>query len=307
LKRGYRSSAGFAFELGGKRIGLINIYADRVDFFGEDIVNLLHELCADISFALDYLDQQSKREAAEESLMRLNAELDSLVKIRTLQLEAANAELEAFSYSVSHDLRAPLRSIDGFSEILLRKHAEQLDDTGRDYLGRVRRAARRMGELIEDLLQLSSVTRTEIRKESVDMSRIVESVIREFDAGERRIEWVIRPDIEVLADARLMKIVMENLLGNAWKFTVSRPLARVEFGMYEQEGEKILYVRDNGVGFDMKYAGKLFGAFQRLHKFEEFEGTGIGLATVQRIVRRHGGRIWAEGEVNVGATFYFSL
>ncbi len=307
MRRGYRSSAGFAFELGGKRIGLINIYADRVDFFGEDIANLLHKLCADISFALDYLDQQSKRQAAEEMLRQVNSELEERVQMRTRQLEAANAELAAFSYSVSHDLRAPLRSIDGFSEILLKRHSEQLDDTALDYLARVRRAARRMGELIEDLLQLASVTRSEIRKEAVDLSRIVESVIREFDAGERHVEWAIQPDIEVLADARLMRIVMENLIGNAWKFTSARSEAKIEFGVFEQGGEKILYVRDNGAGFDMKYAGKLFGAFQRLHKVEEFEGTGIGLATVQRIIRRHDGRIWAEGEVDVGATFYFTL
>lgn len=309
LKRGYCSSGGFPFHHGGRAIGLINLYADRVDFFSEDIVNLLHKLCADISFAIEYLDQQSRRGAAEEMLRQLNSDLEYRVERRTRQLEAANAELEAFSYSVSHDLRAPLRSIDGFSEILQKKYAAQLDDTARDYLGRVNRASKRMGELIEDLLQLSSVTRTQIRKDRIDLGRIVETVIKEsgYAQAERHVDWVIQADITVFADARLMKIVLENLLGNAWKFTASCPDPRIEFGMFEQEDEKIMFVRDNGVGFDMKYAGKLFGAFQRLHRFDEFEGTGIGLATVQRIIHRQGGRVWAKGEVGVGATFYFSL
>ncbi|MHB1301160.1 MAG: PAS domain S-box protein [Burkholderiales bacterium] len=305
--RGYRSSAGLALHLGEKRIGLINVYSNEVDFFKEDIVSLMQEIVGDVSFAIGYLDQQNRREQAEALLRQVNSELEERVQMRTRQLEAANTELAAFSYSVSHDLRAPLRSIDGFSEILLKRHAGQLDDTALDYLARVRRAAKRMGELIEDLLQLASVTRSEIRREEVDLSGIVESIIREFDAGERRIEWAIQPDIFVQADARLMKIAMENLIGNAWKFTSTRVDAKIEFGAFEQGGEKILYVRDNGAGFDMKYAGKLFGAFQRLHKAEEFEGTGIGLATVQRIIRRHDGRIWAEGEVNVGAAFYFTL
>ena len=306
-RRGYRSSAGFPLHLGDKRIGLINVYSNEVDFFKEDIVSLMQEIVGDVSFAIGYLDQQNRREQAEALLRQVNSELEERVQMRTRQLEAANTELAAFSYSVSHDLRAPLRSIDGFSEILLKRHAAQLDDTALDYLARVRRATRRMGELIEDLLQLSSVTRSEIRREKVDLSKIVGSVIGEFDAGKRHVEWAIQPDVRVIADARLMKIAMENLIGNAWKFTSARNEAKIEFGVFEQGGEKILYVRDNGAGFDMKYAGKLFGAFQRLHKTEEFEGTGIGLATVQRIVRRHGGRIWAEGEVNVGAAFYFTL
>ena len=307
LDRGYRSSGAFPFHLEGKMMGLINLYSDRENFFSEEIVGLMHEICDAISFAVKFLDQQGKREAAEEMLRGLNAELECRVEKRTRDLEAANAELEAFSYSVSHDLRAPLRSIDGFSEILLKKYAGQLDDTAKDYLSRVRRGAKRMGELIEDLLQLSSVTRADIRKEPVDMSLIVLNLIGELDSAKRRVDWQVQPDIVVQADSRLMKIVMENLIGNAWKFTSSRDAASIEFGMYEQDDEKIIYVRDNGVGFDMKYAGKLFGAFQRLHRFDEFEGTGIGLATVQRIIRRHGGRIWAEGEVGVGAAFYLSV
>ncbi len=305
--RGYRSSAGFPLHLGDKRIGLINVYSNEVAFFKEDIVSLMQEIVGDVSFAIGYLDQQNRREQAEALLRQANSELEERVQMRTRQLEAANTELAAFSYSVSHDLRAPLRSIDGFSEILLKRHAEQLDDTGRDYLGRVRRATRRMGELIEDLLELSSVTRSEILREEVDLSGIVENVIREFEAGNRQIEWAIQADVRGIADVRLMKIALENLIGNAWKFTSLRNEAKIEFGVFEQGGEKILYVRDNGAGFDMKYAGKLFGAFQRLHKAEEFDGTGIGLATVQRIIHRHGGRIWAEGEVNVGAAFYFTL
>jgi PAS domain S-box-containing protein len=307
LKRGYLSSAGFPLYLGDTRIGIINAYAGEMGFFSEDILNLLGEIYESASFAIEYLDQLKKREEAEEMLRQLNADLESQVRSRTSQLEAANAELESFSYSVSHDLRAPLRSIDGFSDIISHKYGEMLDDTGRDYLGRVRRASRRMGELIEDLLELSRVGRTEIRKEEVDLSEIVREIISELDSNERSINWSVPKNMPVMADARLMKIALENLIGNAWKFTQSKEHARIEFGMHEMEGEKIYFVRDNGVGFDMKYASKLFGAFQRLHKVDEFEGTGIGLATVQRIIHRHGGRIWGEGKVGAGATFYFSL
>ncbi|BCB28669.1 hypothetical protein SKTS_35550 [Sulfurimicrobium lacus] len=250
-----------------------------------------------------------RRQAAEERLRQLNEELERRVAERTGQLEAANKELESFSYSVSHDLRAPLRSIDGFSEILEKRYVERLDDSGRDYLGRVRRASRRMGELIDDLLLLARMTRAELRKEPVDLSRMVWSMAREMQEAEpqRRVEWVIQDGIMVQADSRLIKVVLENLLGNAWKFTARQIEPRIEFGMIEREAEKVIFVRDNGAGFDMQYAGKLFGAFQRLHAVDEFEGTGIGLATVQRIIHRHGGRVWAEGQSGAGAVFYFTL
>jgi PAS domain S-box-containing protein len=307
LKRGYRSSAGFPLDLDGRWIGIISVYADQVDFFSEDIMSLLEEIYAAAAFALEHLDHREKRAAAEEQLRQFNADLEFRVERRTRQLEAANAELEAFSYSVSHDLRTPLRHIDGFGEILSRKFADQLDDEAMSYLKRMRNASGRMKGLIEDLLELSRITLREIRKTEVDLSRIASDVIEGFGSGNRNITWKVETGIVALCDGRMLKIAMENLMSNAWKFTSAKSEAIIEFGMFEKDGEKIMYVRDNGVGFDMKYASKLFGAFQRLHKAEEFEGTGIGLATVQRIVRKHGGRIWAEAEPGVGATFYFQL
>jgi len=290
-------------------VGAITLYASRPHSFDADVLQLLNDLSADVSFSLGALDQQERRQAAEERLRLLNEELERRVAERTWQLEVANKELEAFSYSVSHDLRAPLRSIDGFSEILEKRYAERLDDTGRDYLGRVRRASKRMGELIDDLLLLARVTRAELHKESVDLSRMVQIMIREMQetAPQRQVAWVIQDGILAQADSRLIKVVLENLLSNAWKFTFHQAAPRIEFGMIERENEKIIFMRDNGAGFDIQYAGKLFGAFQRLHKADEFEGTGIGLATVQRIIHRHGGRVWAEGQTGAGATFYFAI
>jgi light-regulated signal transduction histidine kinase (bacteriophytochrome) len=202
-----------------------------------------------------------------------------------------------------------LRSIDGFSEILQKTYADRLDDKGREYFGRVRRASKRMGELIDDLLQLSRVTRTELHKEQVDLSSMVQTIAREIQesAPQRQSTWAIQDGVVVQADSRLIKVVLENLLGNAWKFTANQPRSHIEFGLLEQNNEKVVFVRDNGAGFDMQYAGKLFGAFQRLHKAEEFEGTGIGLATVQRIIHRHGGRVWADSEIGRGTTLYFTL
>ena len=307
LIRNYRSSGSFPFRLGGNVIGIINLYADATGYFDENIISLLEELCDAISFSLDYLDEQEKRMLAEEQLRQINANLERRVERRTRQLEAANAELEAFSYSVSHDLRAPLRHIDGFGEILSRKFADQLDDEAMSYLKRMRNASGRMKELIEDLLELSRITLREIRKTEVDLSRIASDVIEGFGSGNRNITWKVETGIVALCDGRMLKIAMENLMSNAWKFTSAKSEAIIEFGMFEKDGEKIMYVRDNGVGFDMKYASKLFVTFQRLHNSEEFEGTGIGLATVQRIIHKHGGRIWAEAEPDIGATFYFQL
>ena len=224
------------------------------------------------------------------------------------KLEGTNRELEAFSYSVSHDLRAPLRTIDGFSRILLEDYAEDLDEEARDYLGRVRAASVHMGRLIDDLLNLSRVTRSPLHRERVDLSALVAGIARELQdpRSEREVEFVIEEGVTAWGDARLLLVALENLLGNAWKFTGKTPGARIEFGVEHRPGGAY-YVRDNGAGFDMDYADKLFGAFQRLHGAKEFEGTGIGLATVQRIVHRHGGRVWAEGEVGRGAAFYFTL
>ncbi len=229
------------------------------------------------------------------------------------ELETTNKELEAFSYSVSHDLRAPLRSIDGFSQILLEDYADEFDEEGRDYLGRVRASSQRMGRLIDDLLGLSRVTRGTMRRERVSLSTLAEEVAEGFREAnpDRRVEFLAQRGLEVWGDPRLLRVALVNLIGNAWKFTEKEPEARISFGMDEKRSQRslvpIYYVRDNGAGFDMAYADKLFGAFQRLHAADEFEGTGIGLATVQRVVRRHGGQIWAEGEVGRGATFYFTV
>jgi PAS domain S-box-containing protein len=246
---------------------------------------------------------------AEQEIARLNQSLEQRVRDRTQQLEATNKELEAFSYSVSHDLRAPLRGIDGFSQILLQKHAGQLDATGSDYLQRIRRASLRMAELIDDLLQLSWVSRSQIRTEPLDLSGLARSILATHrESGpERTVVTEVQDGIELSADPRLLKIVLENLLGNAWKFTGKRAQATIRVSAREQDGELVVFVTDNGAGFDMKYAHKLFGAFQRLHGATEFEGTGIGLATVQRIINLHGGRIWADSTPGKGATFYFVI
>jgi two-component system, sensor histidine kinase ChiS len=238
-----------------------------------------------------------------------NRELERHVFERTAQLETANKELEAFSYSVSHDLRAPLRSIDGFSSAILEDYAHALDDKGKDYLRRVRAASQHMEQLIDDMLNLSRVMRTEMQRSLVDLSRLALLVSSELTRSqpERKVTWNIKPDMFALADRNLMQIVLDNLFGNAWKFTGKHPTATIEFGTMSKQGQTIFYVRDDGDGFDMAYATKLFGAFQRMHTPAEFQGTGIGLTTVRRIIHRHGGDIWAEAEKDKGATFYFTL
>jgi light-regulated signal transduction histidine kinase (bacteriophytochrome) len=225
------------------------------------------------------------------------------------ELTAANKELEAFSYSVSHDLRAPLRSIDGFSLALLEDYSEKLDDEGKNHLERVRVATQRMGALIDDLLNLSRVTRASIHLEKVDVSAVAAEVIEGLQKAqpERQVEIRVEQGLQATVDAHLLRIVLENLLGNAWKFTSKRALACIEFGKTSGNGRAAFFVRDDGAGFDPAYADRLFGAFQRLHSVSEFPGTGIGLATVQRIIHRHGGRIWAESSAGQGATFYFTL
>jgi signal transduction histidine kinase len=223
--------------------------------------------------------------------------------------ETANKELEAFSYSVSHDLRAPLRGIDGFSQALAEDEADKLSADGRDYIRRIRAGAQRMAELIDDLLRLSRVSRADFRRDRVDLSALAESVVGELrrEASDRTTEVVIQPGVTAYVDARLARIALENLLGNAWKFTSKAAQARIEFGVRAEANHPVYFVRDNGAGFDMKYADRLFGAFQRLHTDKDYPGTGIGLATVQRIVLRHGGRIWVEAAVGEGATFQFTL
>ena len=231
------------------------------------------------------------------------------VREQSAQLQAANNELEAFSYSVSHDLRAPLRAIDGFSQAFLEDYGDRVDERGKDYLRRVRAATQRMGLLIDDLLDLSRVTRAEMRLETVDLSALAHAVVAELSKTQpsRQVEFVIADGLKVEGDSRLLRLVLENLLGNAWKFTARSARARIEFQSAERDGQIAYCVRDDGAGFDPQYAQRLFGAFQRLHTVEEFPGTGIGLATVQRIIHRHGGRVWAEGRPDAGAAFYFTL
>lgn len=232
------------------------------------------------------------------------------IRQRTVELQTANRELEAFSYSVSHDLRAPLRSIDGFSQALLEDYATKLDDEGKDYLQRIRAATQRMGHLIDDMLALARVTRAEMQYETIDLSALADDVLSELEKNEpgRKIDWHIQPGLRVSGDIRLLRMVLVNLLGNAWKYTARQPQPRIEFdAQHNADGTMEFFVRDNGAGFDMAYAGKLFGVFQRLHTAAEFPGTGVGLAIVQRIIHRHGGQVRGVGMPGHGATFYFSL
>jgi len=238
---------------------------------------------------------------------RRRAEED--METRNAQLEAANEELRAFSYSVSHDLRAPLRAIDGFSLAVLEDYETKLDTEGKIYLQRIRAAAGRMGQLIDGMLNLARISRAGMVRESVDLSPLAEEIAAELQASQpqRKATIIIRPKLPVKGDRLLLRVVLENLLSNAWKFTSERPTTHIEVGMRADDRKTVHFVRDNGAGFDMKHADKLFGVFQRLHHESEFPGTGVGLATVQRIIHRHGGRIWAEAAPGEGATFYFVL
>ncbi|OGQ82022.1 MAG: hypothetical protein A3F90_20400 [Deltaproteobacteria bacterium RIFCSPLOWO2_12_FULL_60_19] len=268
----------------------------------EEAVRLNDELSAreqELKAANERLEKEAaERKRAEAETRKLNTEL-----------AAANKELEAFSYSVSHDLRAPLRSINGFSQVMLDEYGPMLDERGRHYLELVHAGGKQMGDLIDALLNLSRVTRQEMRLETVDLSAVAHAIATDLQQAEpdRRAEFVVAPGLIAKGDPRLLRVVLENLLRNAWKFTSKQAAARIEFGIHPEADNPVYFFRDNGTGFNMEYAGKLFQPFQRLHGAAEFEGTGIGLATVQRIIRRHGGRIWAEGAEGTGATFYFTL
>jgi signal transduction histidine kinase len=255
------------------------------------------------------VEQIAERQRAEDEVRKLNDDLELLVADRTRQLAAVNKELEAFAYSVSHDLRAPLRAVEGISQALLEDYQAALDDRGKDYLLRVSAEARRMAQLIQDLLALSRVTRAEMRFQPVDLSALATDVVAMLRRGEpaREVAVTLAPDLATQGDPHLLRQVLENLLGNAWKFTSHTEGARIAFGSVTTDGMETYCVRDNGAGFDMEYASKLFVPFQRLHGMSEFAGTGIGLSTVQRVITRHGGRVWAEAAVGQGATFYFTL
>jgi light-regulated signal transduction histidine kinase (bacteriophytochrome) len=256
--------------------------------------------------------ERSPTEAGGSECANLGAELQAArhdLEGMGKRLRQVEMELEALCYAVSHDLRAPLRSIDGFSRALLEDYAGQLDAQGQDYLQRVRAASQRMAQLIDGLLTLSRVTRAELRPGPVDLSAVAREVAAELQGSqpERQVEFVLAEGVVAQGDAHLLRLVLEQLLGNAWKFTAKHGHARIEFGVAEREGGRAFFVRDDGAGFDMASAQKLFGAFQRLHTADEFPGTGIGLAIVQRIIHRHGGQVWAEGAVEQGAVFYCSL
>ncbi|MEN3335652.1 MAG: hypothetical protein V7641_5017 [Blastocatellia bacterium] len=271
--------------------------------------SLVYDAAGQPMMAIVTMIDITERKHAEDKVQQLNERLEQRVLERTAQLEVANRELDAFSYSVSHDLRAPLRHLDGFSQALLEDYADKLDAEGQGYLQQVRGASQEMAQLIDDLLQLARVTRSEMRREAVNLSEIARAAVNALQKTNtgRRVAVHIAEGLVTYGDKRLLQVVLNNLLGNAWKFTSERQPAEITFGQEPLDGEAVYFVRDNGAGFDMAYANKLFGAFQRLHTANEFEGTGIGLATVQRIVHRHGGRVWAESKVNQGATFYFTL
>jgi signal transduction histidine kinase len=253
----------------------------------------------------ELIREVSERKRAEDDIRKLNAQLVQ----RSAQLEASNKELEAFSYSVSHDLRAPLRGIDGFCQAVLEDYDEKLDESGRNYLRRVRAASQRMSQLIDAMLNLARLTRAEVHTQTFDMTAMVKSILEDFQKLEpdRQVECVVAKNVFATADPQLLRAVLENLLGNAWKFTRQQSHSRIEFGHGQFKGQSAYFVADNGAGFDMTYVHKLFGAFQRLHAYTEYPGVGVGLATVHRIIQRHGGQIWAEGAVNQGATFHFTL
>ncbi len=282
-------------------------YSVRAPKFGADELGTLTDA---FNQMLGRIEEQKKE--LQQHAMKLEqrvAERTEELEHRAIELQAANSELDAFAYSVSHDLRAPLRSIDGFSQVLLEDYGAQLDEAGRDSLQRVRAASQRMATLIDDLLKLARVTRAEMRTERVDLTGMARDIVADIQrtTPDRQVEFAIAPGLEAEGDARLLRVVLDNLLSNGWKYTGKQPQPRVEFTAVDENGDRVFVIKDNGAGFDMKYADKLFGVFQRLHSTAEFEGTGVGLATVRRIITRHGGRIWAEGVVDQGATFYFTL
>jgi signal transduction histidine kinase len=316
-------------RMAGAERAVLNILEDfaaeksQLEEFQHSFLNILEDFSQEknqlegtqravLNILEDFEGEKANVELVNE---RLQNEIMDRKRIETemhrtnVELSAANKELEAFSYSVSHDLRTPLRSIDGFSQALLEDCADKLDATANDYLHRVRSAAQRMATLIDDMLNLSRVTRCEMRRDSLDLSAIAKSIASELQEAEpdRRVEFTIEDGLTAVADPQLIRVAMENLIRNSWKYTSGHPTARIEFGRSDANVKDCFFVGDDGAGFDPRYAARLFGAFQRLHTAKEFPGTGVGLATVHRIIHRHGGEIWAVGAVEKGATFYFTL
>ncbi|APV50724.1 hypothetical protein BWI17_14130 [Betaproteobacteria bacterium GR16-43] len=307
LAIGTRSVAAIPFRCEGRIAGAISLHVGERDFFDEPLVALLDEMAADLSFSLDGVRRRLAHEAAEAEILRLNAELEKRVTERTAALEAANEELHAYDYSISHDLSAPLRHISGFGSALLQD--TQLDEEAREHVQRMLAACDRMKRLIDDLLQLSTLARVELKRTVVDMSLIATAVCEALRARSpgRVIEVRVEPGMKAWADPGLARIALENLIGNAWKFTSKVPVARIEIGPTVLGGRAGFRIKDNGAGFAPEGAERLFTPFTRLHSESDFEGTGVGLATVKRIVNRHEGTIEAEGRRGEGATFRFTL
>lgn len=311
---------------GGTERAVLNILEDfseereRVQQAEKALLNILEDeaeergwLASTQRAVINILDDMEEEKTKVE---RINAALteevaerrraENALQVANGAVEQTNRELESFSYTVAHDLRAPLRTIDGFSVALLEDYGEQLNEGARAYLDQIRASAQQMAWLIDGLLALSRVSRTELHFASVDLSSMAKAILERLSGNDRGTHYTVMPDMTARVDPRLMSAVLENLLSNAWKFSARSPRRHIEFGCTVQDKERVFFVRDNGAGFDMSYSAKLFAPFQRLHRVSEFEGTGIGLATVQRIIERHGGRIWAESEVGKGATFYFT-
>ena len=306
---GLQAAAACPLYMGQHVVGVLTLFAAEKNYFDDSLRDLVAEVATDVSFALENYEKEDMRRQTEEELRRLNSDLEDTVQARTAELVAANTELEAFNYSVSHDLRAPLAAINGFSSIVLNKSEGQLDEASRGLLKRVLINAERMSRLIDDLLSLARASRQPMQTCECDLSELALSVVdnlRQADVG-RKVNVSITPGLRVHADPGLMRILLENLIGNAWKFTAHTAQPCIVIGSERHEGETAYFVRDNGAGFDMAHAAKLFTPFQRMHRLDEFEGSGIGLSIVQRIVGRHQGRIWAEATPGEGATLRFTL
>jgi PAS domain S-box-containing protein len=272
---------------------------------GYPLINSEGAISSIVGFRVDI----TARKSDEEKIRQMNSELERRVSERTAELQFANQEMEAFCYSISHDLRAPLRSIRGYSEIVLHEYGEKLDDRCGEYLKRACDSAGHMNQLLDDLLRLSVISRGELQNEETNLNELAKKIVAGLKSAEpqRKVKFKLARGLTVRGDARLLQIALGNLLSNAWKFTTRKPEALIEFGSTEQDGQRVFFVRDNGEGFEMEWKHRLFGVFERLHSAKDFPGTGIGLAIVQRIIQRHGGRIWAEGKRHQGATFYFTL